>query len=255
MNEPAQVDGAPGPSRAEQEPSDTMAIIAAISHELRSPLTSLPGFTRLLLDRWDRLADDDKRELIGQIDHDATRVGRLVTELLDISRIESGRLKLRLVSVPLVELVESVIRRVALTHPNLRCPVEAGPDIERVLADPDKVEQIVTNLVENGAKYATPDRMRCRIERDDEARTVRVCVDDEGPGIPEDELELVFTKFYRRAVAQPSGTGLGLWISRALADAHDGSLTAQANARGGTTFCLTLPTDRRWPELDALGLG
>ena len=93
------------------------------------------------------------------------------------------------------------------------------------------------------------------VTRYDDARTVQVCVDDDGPGIPDDELDLVFTKFYRRAVAQPSGTGLGLWISRALADAHGGSLTATANARGGTTFCLTLPTDRNWPELDALGLG
>jgi K+-sensing histidine kinase KdpD len=246
MVDPPRGDGdgdgsAPGRAGTEADAdTDTMAVIAAIGHELRAPLTSMKGFSRLLLTRWDRLPDADKRDLVAQIEHDAARVTRMVTELLEISRIESGRLALRLAPVDLVELVESVLRRVELAHPDLHCVITAAAGVPRVRGDRDKLEQVLTNLFENGAKYATPHDMTCHIH----ARDGHVVVDvaDGGPGIPAAELDLVFTRFFRREVAQPSGTGLGLWISRALVAAHAGSLVAAPNHRGGTTFSLTLPT-------------
>ena len=221
-----------------QEPVSAMEIVAAVSHELRSPLTSVKGFSRLLLDRWDRLSETDKLDLVAQINRDADRVTRLVTELLDISRIEIGRLSLRMEGIDLAALVRDIVARVELSHPAIVCVV-AIDELPRVTADRDRVEQILTNLIENGAKYATVDRLRVDAYADESSAFV--AVSDEGPGIPHDELESVFTKFYRREVAQPSGTGLGLWISRNLAVAHGGALVASRNERGGTTFTLRLP--------------
>jgi signal transduction histidine kinase len=212
--------------------------VAAVSHELRSPLVSVKGFSRLLLDRWDRLSEADKLDLVAQINRDADRVTRLVTELLDISRIEIGRLGLRVEGVDLAALVRDVVARVELSYPQLACTVAIG-DLPVVSADRDRVEQILTNLIENGAKYATGDRLRVDAYVDESSAFI--AVSDDGPGIPAAELEAVFTKFYRREVSQPSGTGLGLWISRNLAEAHGGALVATRNERGGTTFTLRLP--------------
>jgi signal transduction histidine kinase len=223
----------------------TMEIVAAISHELRSPLTSVKGFSRLLLDRWDRLSESDKLDLVAQIHRDADRVSRLVTELLDISRIESGRLRLRYELIDLDQLLHDIVSRVALAFPALVCPVTLA-DAAAVWGDRDRLEQVLTNLLENGAKYATVDHLRIDVNAE-EPDVVAIAVSDEGPGIPEDELERIFSKFARRDVAQPSGTGLGLWISRNLAVAHHGSLRASRNHRGGTTFTLRLPFDAR-PE-------
>jgi len=219
-------------------PVSAMEIVAAVSHELRSPLTSVKGFSRLLLDRWDRLSETDKLDLVAQINRDADRVTRLVTELLDISRIEIGRLGLRVEGVDLPAMVRDVVARVELSYPSLVCAV-ALDEVPLLAADRDRVEQILTNLIENGAKYATVDRLRVNAYVD--GSSAYVAVSDEGPGIPESELEAVFTKFYRREVSQPSGTGLGLWISRNLAEAHGGALVASRNERGGTTFTLRLP--------------
>jgi len=220
------------------DPVSAMEIVAAVSHELRSPLVSVKGFSRLLLDKWDRLSEADKLDLVGQINRDADRVTRLVTELLDISRIEIGRLGLRVEGIDLAALVRDVVARVELSYPQLACTVAIG-ELPVVTADRDRIEQILTNLIENGAKYATVDRLR--VDAYVEGSSAFIAVSDEGPGIPADELEAVFTKFYRREVSQPSGTGLGLWISRNLAEAHGGALVASRNERGGTTFTLRLP--------------
>jgi signal transduction histidine kinase len=220
---------------------DVSAVVVALSHELRSPLVSLRGFTRLLLDRWDRLSEDDRRELLTQIDHDASRVGRLVDELLDVSRIDAGRLVLHRTPVDLGALAEAVVRRVALAHPDLRGAVEVDADVPLVPADADRIEQVLTNLVENGAKYATADRLTVRVARHGSAGTVVVAVADEGPGLTAADRVRVFERFAGASGGRPSGLGLGLWIARSIADAHGGSLAAEANAHGGTTFRLTLP--------------
>lgn len=222
---------------------DAMTVIAAISHELRAPLTSLKGFTRLLLEHWRHLDEAQKQDLIAQIDTDASRIERLVGELLDIGRLESGRLTLRYEPVDVRRALAATVQRVAISHPQLRCTIAVTAGATEVLADPDKLHQVLSNLLENAAKYASPSDVVCRVDARD-ARAVEVCVDDAGPGIPDSELEAVFRPFFRRATAQPSGTGLGLWISRALVEAHGGTLAARPNARGGTSFCLTLPRSR-----------
>ena len=164
--------------------------------------------------------------------HDADRVTRLVTELLDISRLETGRLVLRRQMVDLGALASTVVDKVALSYPELECTVAVSDDLPEVYADPDKLEQVLTNLVENAAKYGDPKGMRveCSVVGGD----VTVSVSDRGEGIPADDLPKVFTKFFRRDHGRPTGTGLGLWISRGLVEAHGGELTATSTPGQGS---------------------
>lgn len=216
-----------------------IAIVSTVSHELRSPLTSVKGYTSLMLSRWDRLSDEQKRTMLEQVHHDADRVTRLVTELLDISRLETGRLVLRRQLVDLRGVAEAVVEKVAMVYPELDCTLEFEEPFPRVYADPDKVEQVLTNLVENAAKYADPTGMRLIGRVDDEY--ARVEIHDHGEGIPVDDLPRVFTKFFRRDHGKPTGTGLGLWISRGLAEAHGGSLEATSVLGEGSVFEFRLP--------------
>jgi signal transduction histidine kinase len=217
----------------------SIEIISTVSHELRSPLTSVKGYTSLLLHRWERLGDEQKRMMLEAINHDADRVTRLVTELLDISRLETGRLVLRRQLVDLAGLAESVVAKVALSYPELDATVHFEPGVPRVAADPDKIEQVLTNLVENACKYASPQGVR--IEGTVTGDKVAVTVTDRGEGIPAEDLPRVFTRFFRRSDARPTGSGLGLWISRGLVQAHGGRLTARSQPPDGAEFRFTLP--------------
>lgn len=214
-------------------------IVSTVSHELRSPLTSVKGYTSLLLNRWDRLKDDQKRMMLEQVNHDADRVTRLITELLDISRLESGRLILRRQMIDLRALCDSVIEKVRMEYPELESDVQFPEELPAVYADPDKIVQVLTNLVENACKYASPKGIIVAAELSSE--TVAVAVEDKGEGMPETDLHKVFTKFFRRAETRPTGSGLGLWISRGLVEAHGGKLTATSNPGQGSTFRFTLP--------------
>jgi len=224
--------------RAHRVPTG-IEIVSTVSHELRSPLTSVKGYTGLLLSRWDRLSDDQKREMLEQVNHDADRVKRLIDELLDISRLETGRLHLHRQTVDLARLVATVVSKVKLEYPSLEATVTVGPDVPEVYADPDKLTQVLTNLVENACKYATPTGLAVGVEVT--AGEAAVTVTDRGPGIPESDLPRVFDKFFRRDLGRPTGSGLGLWISRGLVEAHGGSLTASSSSGRGTSFRFTLP--------------
>ena len=214
-------------------------IVSTVSHELRSPLTSVKGYTSLLLNRWDRLRDDQKRMMLEQVNHDADRVTRLITELLDISRLESGRLILRRQMVDLGALTTGVVEKVHMEYPDLEATVQFPEALPDVYADPDKIVQVLTNLVENACKYGSPKGLRVDAEVSD--AEVAIAVHDRGEGIPETDVSKIFTKFFRRAETRPTGSGLGLWISRGLVEAHGGKLTATSIPGEGSTFRFTLP--------------
>ena len=219
-------------------------VVSTVSHELRSPLTSVKGYTSLLLNRWERLAEPQKRMMLEQVHHDADRVTRLVTELLDISRLETGRLVLRRQMVALGEVATDVVAHVRLEYPELEVETSFPAAFPDIYADPDKVEQVLTNLVENAAKYADPKGIRIGGEvcsTDEEEGMVAVSVNDKGEGIPGSDLPRIFTKFFRRAETRPTGSGLGLWISRGLVEAHGGKLSATSIPGEGSTFRFTLP--------------
>lgn len=214
-------------------------VISTVSHELRSPLTSVKGYTSLLLNRWERLRDEQKRLMLEQVNQDADRVTRLITELLDFSRLETGRLVLRRQRVDLAELARQVVEKVRMAEPRLDCRLEFPEGLPRVLADPDKIEQVLTNLVENAAKYGSPEGMAITASVSD--GHVTVAVSDRGAGIPPRVLPHVFDKFFRGPDTKPSGTGLGLWISKGLVEAHGGRMEVASTPGQGSTFSFTLP--------------
>ena len=228
--------------------ADGIAVVAAVGHELRSPLTSIRGYTSLLLNRWDRIGDDDKVTMLGQISHDAERVTRLINELLDISRLETGRLSLTPRSVHMADLAGHVVASIRATVPELDAVVAFPDDFPVVTADADKIEQVLTNLVENAVKYGSPVGLCIEgmvVDAVDAVDAVNgqvaVTVRDTGPGIALGDLPRVFDRWFQRGQGRPSGTGLGLWISRGLVEAHGGRLTVESPAGEGAAFTFTLP--------------
>src|SRR5205823_8836054 len=192
----------------------TAEIIATVSHEIRSPLTTIKGFTKTLIDRWDRLPDDTKLDMLRAVNADADRVTRLLTELLEVSRLEAGRLQLHFQRVDLRELCESVVSDLATRSEKHTLRLD-GADEVLARADPDKLLRVLTNLVENAQKYTDGGEVIVRYRADgDWAETT---VTDQGAGIPAAQQKGVFEKFARRDLAgAPSGTGLGLYIAKGL---------------------------------------
>jgi His Kinase A (phospho-acceptor) domain len=151
--------GPPTPTKmptGAEPPVSGIEILSAVSHELRTPLVSIQGYTSLLLHRWENLADDDKRMMLEQVHHDAERVTRLIGELLDVGRLETGQLVVHRRLVDLPALAASVADRIRLQHPDLDVTAVWPDHFPRVGADPDKIEQVLTNLLENACKYASP---------------------------------------------------------------------------------------------------
>lgn len=224
-------------------------VISAVAHELRSPLTSVKGFTSTLLHRWDRFDDETKKHLLVTIESDADRVTRLIGELLDVSRIEASRLELRRYPIDITEIAEKVTSRLAPTAASHNLSLSFPPDFPPVYGDPDKLEQVLTNLVENATKHT--DTGQVHVTGVVDGPMVRISVADQGEGIPKEHRLAVFGKFFRRnsgRAGSPSGTGLGLFISKGLVEAHGGRIWVEAGDAGGAVFTFTLPIAVIEPE-------
>jgi PAS domain S-box-containing protein len=228
--------------RGPRRPRSGVRIVSAVSHELRSPLTSVRGYTSLLLKRWDEIDDVERKVMLQQVDRDARRISRMISELLDIARLEAGRLQLNRVTMDLAELLHGVLSSVEVSYPDIEVSLDMAGSFDAVWADPDKVQQVLTNLLENACKYASPKGISVHF-RDVEG-VVEVCVTDRGRGIPTADLPLLFQQFFKSSEGRPSGTGLGLWISRGLIEAHGGVMTVASSEGVGSTFCFTLPQRR-----------
>lgn len=222
-------------------------LISTVAHELRSPLTSVKGFTATLLRRWDRFTDDQKRFMLETIEHDADRVTRLIGELLDISRIDAGRMEVRRQPVDLVAAVRRhVDRMVASGHEAERFVLDVEGGLPEVWADPDRLDQVLGNLLENAVRHGAG-TVTLQVAPVTEALTdggapalaVAVAVSDEGEGIDEQDVQRVFTRFWHGT--RRGGTGLGLYVVRGLVEAHGGSVQVGRSAAGGARFRFTLP--------------
>lgn len=229
-------------------------VVATVSHEIRSPLSSVKGFTRTLLARWDRFDDDRKKAMLETIDTDADRVTRLLMDLLEVSRIDAGRVRLRRAPIDLGALIRDVVDKARHRDDGhgreLEVEIEEG--LPLVPADRDRIEQALTNLVDNALRYA-PDGPVVVTARGDDGG-VRVSIADEGPGISDDLRDTVFQKFGRGRDERRPGTGLGLYIGRGLVQAHGGRLWLESMSTGepvdprapddaGAVFHLWLPLD------------
>ncbi|WP_435256015.1 ATP-binding protein [Streptomyces althioticus] len=222
-------------------------LIATVAHELRSPLTSVKGFTATLLAKWERFTDDQKRLMLETVDADADRVTRLIAELLDISRIDSGRLEVRRQPVDIGAAVGRHIQaHVAAGQSPDRFLLRVQHPLPALWADPDKIDQVLSNLLENAVRHGegtvtidiTPSASPRDREHAEPAAT-SVTVSDEGPGIPEESMNRVFTRFWRGS--KRGGTGLGLYIVKGIVEAHGGTITVGRAPGGGAEFRFTLP--------------
>ncbi len=226
-----------GRARLDRDRSD---LVATVAHELRSPLTGVKGFVQALLNRWDRLDDDQKKLMLHTVSSDADRLSRLITELLDVARIDTGRLQLHLrpcqAGVLVTRVVESVTAGTAT-------PVElhVATGLPPVLADPDKFTQVVTNLVENAVRHGAG-TVRVDLAAAKDAPGVVLVVDDEGDGVPAALRPQVFTKFWKGGAH--GGSGLGLYLVHGLTLAHGGSVAIQDAPGGGARLVV------RWPAYD-----
>jgi signal transduction histidine kinase len=212
------------------------------SHELRNPLTTVVGFANRLARRDD--LPEDAREEVSLVAREASRLRRILDDFFDLAKLESASFALDIDEVDVIELLHEQVAAVRMRHPFVAVEVafEAAPFIH---SDPSRVAQIVTNLLENAAKYGGPSpHITVRLRCDDD---LRIEVQDGGVGIPLEEHERIFDRAYRltqRDGTPREGLGLGLYISRPVAQRLGGALTVQSEVGRGSTFTLTLPLTR-----------
>ena len=219
------------------------ALLTSISHDLRTPLASILGSATSLAMEGEHYDLATQAELIRTIREEAERLNRFIRNLLDMTRLESGPLELHTAAVELSDIVGSALRRAEKMLAAHRVQVSMPPDLPLLAVDEVLLEQVLFNLIDNAAKYA-PAGSCVTIRAEAHGEQVRVRVLDEGPGIPPDEIEHVFDKFYRvrGTDRRRPGTGLGLAICRGFVEAMHGSITAANRTdRSGAVFTITLP--------------
>jgi two-component system phosphate regulon sensor histidine kinase PhoR len=225
--------------------------VSTVSHEFRTPLTSIKGFADTLLSYGAQLPDEEKRRFINIIKDQADRLIRLVENLLTASKLGASRVDMSYRPIPLQRLLDKVVHSVQAkvqlkTRQDRRFEVKINPPSLEVWADSDRLEQVLLNLIDNAVKYSPASgvvRVQAEFLPEDD-NWVRIRVMDEGAGIPQDLLPKIFTKFYR--VESPlkqevEGTGLGLYITKSLTTAMGGQITAESEEGTGSTFTVTLP--------------
>ena len=214
-------------------------LLNSVSHELRTPIAAITGATSTLRTVPDQQAAT-RETLVNEIQQAAERLNRLVENLLDMSRLESGMLRVRSDWCDVTDLISVIARRVRPLFVNHDLLVDVAPDLPLVRMDYVLVEQALLNLLHNAAAY-TPPGTRVRLTASRDGDHLAIVVADRGPGLPAEALERVFEKFYRVQGAVAGGTGLGLSIARGIVEAHGGTLTAENRARGGARFIMRLP--------------
>jgi len=215
--------------------------ISIVSHELKTPIALIKGYVSTLRRddvRWDA---EVVKESLQVIEEEADRLAQLVEGLLEASRLQAGAVELRLGEVSLYHLAARLTRRMAVSDPKHTYENRLPPDFPTVEADEQRMEQVLSNLLSNAAKYS-PEGTAIWVEglaRDDQ---VVVCVQDEGPGIAPEDAPHIFDRFYRSrdAVNQTKGAGLGLYLARAIVEAHRGRIWVEPSERGARV-CFSLP--------------
>jgi len=217
--------------------------LSIASHELRTPVTSIKGYTQLakmLIKEGDLNTSEEYLDIaLDQID----RMSRLILELLDVSRIETGRLEIRRETIAWSQFVRDVVHRHHTAVSDRRFHVSVPDDGKIVIGDRDRLEQVLGNLLENAVKYS-PDGSDVTVTVDDRGETLVTAVCDRGIGIPADELGQVFERFHRgRQVSSTNygGLGLGLYITKQIIERHGGSIWVESKEGQGTTFYFSLP--------------
>ena len=219
--------------------------IANVSHELRTPIAMLQGYSEALLD--DVVTEEEERnEMIRIIYDESQRMGRLVKDLLDLARMESGHTTLYKEDVSAVHVIERITQKFAQVakekHVQLQFKTTLSEDV-LISLDEDRIEQVLTNLIDNAIRH-TPENGNVTVSLDQEFSYAKIQVADTGEGIPQEDLSFVFERFYKADKARTrskGGTGLGLAIAKNIVEAHKGNIKVESTVGVGTTFTFYLP--------------
>jgi len=242
--------------------------LSSVSHELRTPLTSILGFATLTLKSFRRhitplIGKDDKvvekaREIeanLAIVRKEGERLSRLVNEVLDLARIESGQMPWNDVAINPAEVLEDVISSAAgdFQEPNLVLQTDIQADMAPILIDPDRLFQVVRNLLHNAVKFVQQGSITLSARQDPEMNAIEIRVADTGPGIREEDIESIFDRFHQLEASQggtakPQGSGLGLTICQQIVEHYQGRIRVESTPGEGATFIIHLPLQRREPD-------
>jgi len=226
------------------------ALLNAVSHDLRTPLASIKAAAGSLGQVDVQWTDAERAEFAESIEQQADRLDRIVTNLLDLSRMEAGVLRPQRALHDIGSLVEDVLGRLRERTADHRVNVSVPEDLPPVSLDYVEIDQVLSNLVENATKYAPPGTtIDVAVRR--AGGMVEIEIADRGPGIPSDATERIFEPFFRLRDEGPSGTGLGLAVVKGLVVAHGGTIVARNGTGGGAVFVFTLPLDTAQPSRQA----
>lgn len=219
--------------------------ISTVSHELRTPMTSIKGYTDLIFMQAAGPITENQRKFLSVIKSNADRLAMLVNDLLDISRIETGRIRLNRQPIPTGEVVEDVVTALSkqAEEKNLTLTMDVEKDLPPVYADRDRLTQVLTNLVDNACRY-TPEGGKVTVTVHRVSDKVQVDVTDTGIGIAPKDQEKIFERFFRAdhpVVQETGGTGLGLAIVKSFVEMHNGEIWLDSELGKGTTFSFTMP--------------
>jgi PAS domain S-box-containing protein len=218
--------------------------VSMVSHELRAPLTNINGSIELMLEAGDEMDPDERRQMLQIIGEQSARLTRLVQGILNVSRIEARKLAVHPEPLMITSLIQRVVKNMQPNSVRHQIVIPVPDGLPKVWADQDRIEEVLTNLLDNAIKYS-PDGGIIAIDAQAGDDTVVVSISDSGLGIPAKELDKIFEKFHRveRGDARVTyGHGLGLYISRKLIEAHGGRMWVESALGKGSTFSFSLPT-------------
>ena len=222
--------------------------VANVSHELRTPLTNIRSYTETLLDAAGDIPIDTEKQFLGVISSESERMARIVTDLLTLSKLDYGRMELRMTRFSLSDLLQKVANAMRLTVQDNghEMTVDAPDTLPSIVGDRERIEQVVVNILSNAVKY-TPSGGHIRLSAFVPAENrVRITVEDDGVGIPAADVPRLFERFYRVDKARSraaGGTGLGLAIAKEIVEQHEGKIALASEYGKGTTVTITLPTN------------
>jgi signal transduction histidine kinase len=214
--------------------------MSIVSHEFRTALTGIQGYSELMSSQ--EVEPTEVKEFAGDINADALRLNRMITEMLDLDRIESGRMVMHMESVDLNQILADAVDRARMTSSTHAIVLSLDPEIPRLQGDSDRLTQVVANLLSNAVKYS-PDGGEIEVATRRAGANVEAAVRDHGPGIPPEFIGRIFGRYERfdSGKNQPVGTGLGLAIAQQIIQLHNGRIWVENSVGGGSTFAFAIP--------------
>jgi signal transduction histidine kinase len=221
--------------------------VSMLAHELRGPMTTIMGFSQTLSHQWEMVPDDKRQHFLDIITKETGRLSRLVADLLDVSRMEAGTLRYDLVPMPLDDLIKTVLEVHTSLHRDHEIVFDVPDDLPKVMGDRDRVRQVLINLLTNATHYSPEGtKIKLSVAPSDDGREVTVSVADQGIGIAPQDVDKVFSKFVMlpKPTWVKKGTGLGLYITKGIVDAHGGRIWIDSEPGKGAVFNFTLNVAR-----------